>query len=66
MDHIDILSVDVEGWELEVIAGLDLEKFKPRVMIIENLFGDPQYQLYLERQGLFVVDVPLSQRRVCV
>jgi hypothetical protein len=35
-------------------------------MIIENLFGDPQYQLYLERQGLFVVDVPLSQRRVCV
>ena len=65
MDHIDILSVDVEGWELEVIAGLDLEKFKPRVMIIENLFGDPQYQLYLERQ-LFVVDVPLSQRRVCV
>jgi len=66
VDHIDILSVDVEGWELEVIAGLDLEKFKPRVMIIENLFGDPQYQLYLERQGLFVVDVPLSQRRVCV
>jgi len=51
VDHIDILSVDVEGWELEVIAGLDLEKFKPRVMIIENLFADPQYRLCLRDKG---------------
>jgi FkbM family methyltransferase len=51
VDYIDILSVDVEGWELEVIAGLDLEKFKPRVMIIENLFAEPQYRLCLRDKG---------------
>ncbi|MGP0089938.1 MAG: FkbM family methyltransferase [Xanthobacteraceae bacterium] len=51
IDHVDILSVDVEGWELEVIAGLDLQKYKPRVMVIENLFNDLKYRLYLNSKG---------------
>src|SRR5262249_52285926 len=51
IDQIDILSVDVEGWELEVIAGLDLEKYKPRVMVIENLFDDDKYRLHLGSKG---------------
>ena len=51
VDHIDILSVDVEGWELEVIAGLDLKRYKPRVMVIENLFNDDQYRQHLNSKG---------------
>jgi FkbM family methyltransferase len=51
VDQIDILSVDVEGWELEVIAGIDLQKYKPRVMIIENLFADEQYRANLRDKG---------------
>jgi FkbM family methyltransferase len=51
VDHINILSVDVEGWELEVLAGLDLQKFKPDVMVIENLFNDDQYRLHLRDRG---------------
>jgi FkbM family methyltransferase len=51
VDHIDMLSVDVEGWELEVIAGLDLKKYKPKVMVIENLFNDDQYRRHLNRKG---------------
>jgi FkbM family methyltransferase len=51
VDHIDILSVDVEGWELEVIAGLDLQKYKPRVMVIENLFNEEKYRQNITSKG---------------
>jgi len=48
--HIDILSVDVEGWELEVLAGLSVE-YAPRVMIVENLFDDDDYRHALLTRG---------------
>ncbi|OGP85399.1 MAG: FkbM family methyltransferase [Deltaproteobacteria bacterium RBG_16_58_17] len=46
--HIDILSVDTEGWELEVIDGLDVPKYRPRVMIIENIFNEKKYRTYMQ------------------
>ncbi len=49
--HIDILSVDVEGWELEVLEGLDLERYRPRVMVIENMFRDSKYRAYMRAKG---------------
>jgi FkbM family methyltransferase len=51
VDHIDILSVDVEGWEMEVIAGLDLKKYRPKVMVIENLFNADAYRQLLHVKG---------------
>jgi len=47
IDRIDILSADVEGWELEVLDGLSISRYKPRVMIIENLFDDGKYRSYM-------------------
>jgi FkbM family methyltransferase len=38
---IDILAVDVEGWELNVLRGLT--RYRPKVVILENLFEDPEY-----------------------
>ena len=35
--EIDILSIDVEGFELKVLNGLDFTKYKPKVIIIEFL-----------------------------
>ncbi|MCX7320004.1 MAG: FkbM family methyltransferase [Hyphomicrobiales bacterium] len=32
---IDFLKVDVEGWELEVFKGLDLQRFRPTVILAE-------------------------------
>jgi FkbM family methyltransferase len=49
--QIDILSVDVEGWELEVLEGLDFESYRPRVMVIENLFRDKKYRAYMRAKG---------------
>ena len=35
--HIDILDVDVEYSELQVLQGLDFEKYNPSLLSIENL-----------------------------
>jgi FkbM family methyltransferase len=33
--RIDFLKIDVEGWELEVLKGLDLRRFRPVVILAE-------------------------------
>ena len=48
---IDILSVDVEGWEIEVLEGLSFPHFRPGVVIIENLFREPSYRRYMMARG---------------
>lgn len=34
--EIDFVSIDVEGAELDVLHGFDLERFQPRVLVIED------------------------------
>ena len=36
IDYFDYLNVDVEGSELKVIEGLNLTKYKPKLLSIEN------------------------------
>ena len=48
---IDILAVDVEGWELSVMRGLSIETFMPQIVILENLFKSDAYVLYMESKG---------------
>lgn len=35
ISQIDLLSLDVEGYELEVLRGLDLKKYRPKFLLIE-------------------------------
>lgn len=35
VNTIDLLSLDVEGLEIDVLKGFDIAKYKPRVMVIE-------------------------------
>jgi FkbM family methyltransferase len=51
VQRIDILSVDVEGWELEVLAGLDFRKYRPKVLIVENLFNETGYRTRIAGYG---------------
>jgi FkbM family methyltransferase len=37
--ELQFLTIDVEGHELEVLRGLSLERFKPRVVILEENLG---------------------------
>jgi FkbM family methyltransferase len=40
-NRIDFASIDVEGGELEVLKGFDLARFRPRVLVVEELtLGD--------------------------
>jgi len=34
--RIDLVSIDVEGGELDVLEGFSLERFKPRILVLEN------------------------------
>ena len=38
--EIDFLSIDVEGFEKNVLKGLDLSRFKPRILLIETITDD--------------------------
>lgn len=49
--RIDVLSVDVEGWELEVLAGFSLRVYEPTVVILENLVGNERYPEYMREHG---------------
>ena len=51
ISKIDILSVDVEGWELEVLEGLDLAQNRPRVIILENYLHQVEYGNYMRKYG---------------
>lgn len=47
--RFEILSVDVEGWEMEVMQGFDLDWWRPRVVVMENLSKMSSYREYMEK-----------------
>jgi FkbM family methyltransferase len=49
--EIDLLAVDVEGWELKVLRGIDLAKYRPKVVILENLTNDASYLSFMRGVG---------------
>lgn len=55
--RIDCISIDVEGWELEVLDGLDLELFAPRILIVENLLDDEKYRQYMTEHKYYLTKV---------
>jgi FkbM family methyltransferase len=54
-DIIDIVSIDVEGGELKVLEGFNLNKYKVKIFVIENVFNDPTINDYLKQYG-YVLD----------
>lgn len=41
---IDLFSLDVEGYELEALSGLDLSVFKPKYILIETIWNKDKIQ----------------------
>jgi FkbM family methyltransferase len=54
LDKVDVVSVDVEGWELEVLNGLSFERYRPTVVIVENLFSEARYRRALRERGYWL------------
>jgi len=40
LHHIDLLSLDVEGYELPALKGLDLQRHRPRYILVEARYPD--------------------------
>jgi FkbM family methyltransferase len=51
LGEVDVVCIDVEGWELEVLSGFSFELHKPKLLIVENLFLDPAYVDYFAQRG---------------
>lgn len=51
VEHIDILQIDVEGGELKVLKGLNIEKYKPTIILVEDIFNDQNLKSYLSEHG---------------
>src|ERR1039458_258121 len=52
---IDFLSLDVEGHEIEVMRGLNFEKFKPSLILIEDGVRDLSKHHFLKARGYKLV-----------
>jgi FkbM family methyltransferase len=55
LDHVgfprlDVLTIDVEGGEGEVLDGLDLKRWQPKVIVIEDWYGE-RHKARLEGYG---------------
>jgi FkbM family methyltransferase len=46
-DHVDLLSLDIEGFEASALRGLDIERFPPRFALIE--ISRPERRPEIER-----------------
>jgi len=55
LTEIDIMSIDVEGGELNVLKGIDLIKYKPKILVIENVFNKLDIYDYLKTYN-YVLD----------
>lgn len=44
IDHVDLVSIDIEGTELRALKGFSLRKYQPRVLVIEA-FNKPRKKL---------------------
>lgn len=48
---LDFVSIDVESHELEVLDGFDLARWRPRLILIEDLVKNRRLHRYLEGRG---------------
>lgn len=50
---IDLLSLDVEGYEIEVLKGLDFNRWRPRYMLIECLTSESKEKMDMFLAGKY-------------
>ena len=51
IDNIDFLSIDTEGTEIDVMKGFDIQKWMPKIVVLENNYDDNHYLDYMESVG---------------
>ena len=57
INKVDILSIDVEGWEIEVMRGLNTEIIDCKLIVVENFLNDDSYKKYFESIGYYLSEI---------
>jgi FkbM family methyltransferase len=52
---LDLVSIDVEGFELQVLQGFSLERYRPRVLLLEDHLQSLQVHRHVSRHGYRLV-----------
>ena len=50
-DHIDLFALDTEGYEMEILRGLNFDLYKPRFFAIEWNEGEDELFPFMESKG---------------
>ncbi len=56
ISHIDYLSIDTEGGELNILKSIDFEKFNIDVIEVENNYSDPEFRIFMESKNYILFD----------
>ena len=51
IENVDFISIDTEGTELDVMKGLNLSKYQPKIIALENNFEDHNYRRTMFNYG---------------
>lgn len=51
IESLDFVSIDIEGGEHDALMGLDLEKYNPSVLLIENKENQFIIREFMKRRG---------------
>lgn len=65
ISSVDIISIDVEGGELKVLKGFDIEKYKPKIILVENFFKRSDISEYLANKN-YVLDKQLDYNQIYI
>jgi FkbM family methyltransferase len=49
IEKVDLISMDIEGHELQALAGFDIERFRPELIVVEGF--DPMVTKYFHDHG---------------
>ena len=55
ISYIDLLSLDIEGAELEVLKSIDFNTYFIKAITVENNYDNKELKHYLEKQGFTFV-----------
>jgi FkbM family methyltransferase len=52
LQHVDLLSLDIEGYELAALQGLDFQRHRPRYILVEARYRDEVHAYLASRYDL--------------
>lgn len=55
MPHVNYLSIDTEGGELEILQSIDFKKYQIDFITVEDNYNDVRLQQFLESQGFELI-----------